>query len=407
MDQHLISSLKKLAALKKTRDACDAEIIQLDIEESKLVFNEEEVSCKQEIANNAAIVLKKAEGQVNANIRLTKALAWLAAVVFIGLGSAIIAPILAVLESAKLSIFFATLFGAAISAFFFYRIAKGGGGCLKWGLAIIFGLEAVAYAGYTIREIGIPAALFFACLACGLIVGITVSCNKSRKERVTAKIHKQIMASQEYQDAVKKDNQILEQNRQRKRAACRAKESEIQQQREAIGAKIAELRKRREEADAALRANTIFPYKDLDLLDRVIGKLEGMRANTVSEALRECDAEDKASAAAAVAAANAARVAEANRKRNSPGIVYVKTMEDGKGRNAEVYVDGGYYGSINYVFGWTSISLDPGSHTIAVVIKSANYYFRSAPQSVYVEGDSETTLTFTVVGYNNIVCTRY
>lgn len=68
--------------------------------------------------------------------------------------------------------------------------------------------------------------------------------------------------------------------------------------------------------------------------------------------------------------------------------------------------DGGYYGAINYVLGWTTLSLNPGSHSVVVVIHSQGYNFRSAPQSFYLEGGSEVTLKFKLLGYNNIICTR-
>ena len=97
---------------------------------------------------------------------------------------------------------------------------------------------------------------------------------------------------------------------------------------------------------------------------------------------------------------------EEERKRNSPGTVVVYATEDNKGKNAEVYVDGGYYGSINYVFGFTSFQLPAGPHNVSVIIKSQGYFFQSGVESFYLQGGEEVTLKFALLGYNNIRCYR-
>ncbi|MBQ4037375.1 MAG: YIP1 family protein [Clostridia bacterium] len=98
---------------------------------------------------------------------------------------------------------------------------------------------------------------------------------------------------------------------------------------------------------------------------------------------------------------------EEERRRNSPASLTVCATEDGKGKNADVYINGGYYGAISWANGQTNYQLAPGYYNVSVVIHSQGYQFQSAPESVYLEGGDSVTLNFAILGYNRIRCTRY
>ena len=85
---------------------------------------------------------------------------------------------------------------------------------------------------------------------------------------------------------------------------------------------------------------------------------------------------------------------------NLPGTVVVYAIEDNKGQNADVYVDGNYYCAITSFLGFTSFQLSPGVHNISVVINSHGYHFRSGVESINLMPGKEVNVKFTVLGYN-------
>lgn len=414
MDQQLISSLKALSGWVDQRKAYDSFIAKLEAKKNTLVFNESKVSYETEPATNAAAVLEKAAKKAESAITRVKVLVWIVAVLAIVLSGLNLVRYLLDGNEVLLGIFVSVPIAAGIAAFCFSRISNGDGGCLSWLFGIGCALEVLSYSALIIIKAGVPAILFFICLAGGLTAGMVASKGNGWKEKTRNGCQERAKRTKEYQAAVKKDQEIESGNEQRRQSAFAREREIIRRQRAAIDEKLEEARQRRAKVVAAINGCTVFPQRSLDMLDRVIDKLENMRCSTVQEALRDCDAEDRQKAAraaeeaaAAAAAVAAAAAAEQERKRNLPGRVTVYATEDGRGKNAEIYVDGGYYGSINYVMGWTTLTLAPGSHSVVVIIHSQGYQFRSAPQSFYLEGGGEVTLKFALLGYNQIICTKW
>ncbi len=178
---------------------------------------------------------------------------------------------------------------------------------------------------------------------------------------------------------------------------------------------IAELKKRLAELEKEVAENDVLGEndKDIDTLNYLIVLIEGKRADSVKEALLRKDEEDRRNAEIKRQKEEERRRQEEELRRQEqerrskmPGMVIVGATEDGKGKNAEVYVDGNYYGAISYVTGTTCFQLNPGIHNVSVIIQSQGYRFQSGVQSFEVRGGESVTLNFKVLGYNSIICIK-
>lgn len=418
MDQQLIAALNELSQKAKEQKTYEDRIAKLEKKRSQTTFHAKSVHVEEKPAHQAQDILDRSFKKTESTIKAIKVLVWIVAVAAIILSGIGVVKQLLQGDNQMLFMFIASFVAAGISAFCFRRISNGDGGCLSWIFGINSALLSVGELGYSVVSTGTAGIIFGVCVVVGIGAGILAVKWEGWQNGVRRSDRKRIENSDAYRAAADQDALIKRDNEKRREEEVERQRKRANEAQKALNDELSQLRQKKKQLDEELKANTIFPYHDLHMLDRVIQKLEGMRASSVQEALQACDREDKeekekaaaaaaAAAAARAAAAAAAAAAEAERKRNAPGHVVIYATEDGKGKNADVYVDGGYYGAINYVLGWTSLSLNPGAHSVVVVIHSQGYSFRSAPQSFYLEGGSEVNLKFALLGYNNIYCSQW
>lgn len=289
MDQQLIRLLKALSGQVDEREACDAKITKLKEKRDGLVFVESKVSFEEKPAHQAADVLQKARAKAESKIRTIKTVVWIAAVAAIILSGMNMVPHLMSGDEMLGAVIMASFLAAGIAAFCFYRIAEGDGGCLSWVFGIGCAVEVLAYGGMAMVKGGLPTILFFGCLIVGILAVVVSMKWDGWQFGVKERSESRAKAREEYRTAENQDEEVRRQNRERKEKAVAARKREMETECAAIDAQLAELQSKRNKVDAALRANTVFPYRDLDKIERVIEILESYRADTLSEALRIYD----------------------------------------------------------------------------------------------------------------------
>lgn len=289
MDWQLIRSLKELSGQVDEREACDAKIAKLREKRNGLTTRESQVHVEEKSANQAADVLQNARTKAEAKIRTIKTMVWVVAIAAIVFSGVNMIPCLTRGGELVLTMVMSTLIAAGIAAFCFYRIAEGEGGCLSWIFGIGCAVEVLAYGGMAMAQGGLPVILFFVCLIAGVLAIVMLAKWDGWQDGVMERCESRAKATEEYRTAENNDEEVRYQNRVRRERAVSARRWETERERASIDAQLAELQSKRNKVDAALRANTVFPYRDLDKIDRVIEILESYRADTLSEALRVYD----------------------------------------------------------------------------------------------------------------------
>ena len=286
-------------------------------------------------------------------------------------------------------------------------------------LSIVLGVVTLGY--FIIKQhdflLGLlaGAGVFIAIMIIGAIGDSKIK--KGKINAIDEQIKNYETRKKELAEGLKQDQKEVAASDKALREEYNAKKKAIRENAKAeFQPKIEAKKKEIEELNAKYEAATVIPHsenlrKELKKLiwvitERYADTIPEARRYVKEEADREKAAKEKADKEARERALMLQRMEE-ERKRNSPGTVVVYATEDGKGKNADVYVDGGYYGAINYALGWTQFSLSPGFHTVSVVIHSQGYHFQSAPESFNLEGGSEISLKFSVLGYNRIFCSRF
>lgn len=275
------------------------------------------------------------------------------------------------------------------------------------------------YSFNPIVHLTISGVSFIAVIVIVAIIDSLMSKKQKAKKQIEIELLQQRITEKEAQLKVEQEN-VAEEDR----ATTKAYQAKRQAAIDEANAEFTPLIKAKENEIATLKSKyeevaviPSFTFSDREELKKIIWALNENYAESIPEARRWLKAEEENKKRQAEEERRRRmeedrrreeerRRQEEERKRNSPGTVVVYATEDNKGKNAEVYVDGGYYGSINYVFGFTSFQLPAGPHNVSVIIKSQGYYFQSGVESFYLQGGEEVTLKFALCGYNNIRCYR-
>ena len=293
----LISSLKELSQLSKKRKAYEAQIEQLKLQRDKASKNKGKVQVQELFAENAVKLLGRARTQAEKSVIAIQVCVWIVAL--LGIVACGVNLVLFLLQNPpeQKEIFILVPVTACIAAFCFYKIATGYMECLGKTICWVFGvtctLEFLVFSVMTVMAVRLPAIIFFAGLAIGVLIIVLVTLLDGWKDRICSKHVEKMKASQEYKAAEEEDRAARRQNEQRKKNAIASRNQAVQRELDTIDSQIRALNQQHNTVDSALRNSTIYPYKDLYMIDRVIDKLEGMRANTLQEALLQCDEDNK------------------------------------------------------------------------------------------------------------------
>ena len=135
--------------------------------------------------------------------------------------------------------------------------------------------------------------IFTGCLLVGILAIVLTTKLEGWQDRLIEKYKNKTQSTEAYRAAESADNIARIGNATRKQNAIANKNRSVQKELDSIDSRIRELQRLRDSVDDKLRESTIYPYRDLGIIDKVIDKLEGMRANTLQEALLQCDADSK------------------------------------------------------------------------------------------------------------------
>ena len=269
-------------------------------------------------------------------------------------------------------------------------------------------------------HLGSSAVVFVAVMLIAILIDSISSSKKKKKNQAEIEICKQRIKEKQAKLKIELANVEDEDN-----ASLREYELQHQQIIDNAKAEFIPLINAKEQEISELTAKykevaviSSFTYSDREELKKIIWALEEQYAESISEARRWLRAEDERRKREEEERRrlkleeerrrNEERQRQAEeRKRNSPGTVVVYTMEDDKGKNAQVYVDGNYYGAISFSSGRTSFQLPAGHHNVSVIIQSQGYLFHSGVESFYLEGGKTINIKFSICGYNNIRCSTW
>lgn len=303
----LIHELKKLSTLVKERRTYDDQLHQLEYQRKEILKTKDDVQVVQDSAEAKENLLRSVQNRADDVIRATKVWIWVVSLLAILASGALTAVCLLADKTAfssnstqfpPLGFLLAVPIALCISAFCFYKIKEDDFGCLGtiicWCFGIGCGLECIVFLFMLATTAGVSGIIFSCCFVAGVLASVLITTLNGWQDRLIAKYKNKAMASQAYQEAVNADNATLAQNEQRRRNAIAQKNQFVQGQVDAIDSQLNKLQQLRDNVDAKLiESRNIYPYRDLGMIDKVIDKLEGMRANTLQEALLQCDADSR------------------------------------------------------------------------------------------------------------------
>jgi hypothetical protein len=304
--EELLRQLRPISRLAKERDSADRQISELEQKRVRALKEKDKgISIPETAADAEKTFMDKAVRQAEEKIKKIKRWVWLIAVLAL-LSTGIYAMISVVTGTSNHldSIFgktgsgvlgimiFLPLIAAGISLFCFHLIKKGNmgflGNCICWIFGIGCTLEAVMYAAILIFFAGLPAGVLYLCFG-GALAAILISKRKAWQERFIEDYKQKAMSSSEWSDAVSADCETKAKNTQRRAEARERKNRQVQEEVERIDRQLRELRAKYKEVDEKLMACTVYPYRKLSVIDRVIRRLEDMLANTLQEALLQVE----------------------------------------------------------------------------------------------------------------------
>lgn len=165
-------------------------------------------------------------------------------------------------------------------------------------ILVICIIVAIAMAGQTHKYFGFSFWIFFGVVA--LAAGLIALCMHFDgfsdffygHNKKLDKLEDWIRQTKEYQDMVELDHQNIKENKKIEHDRRAAFEQRVKQRNAQLEKEIAEYRQQKKALEQEIRNNDILAPGDLPKIDRILQKLTSYRADSIKEALQQCDQED-------------------------------------------------------------------------------------------------------------------